>query len=197
MTEDLTPYVHREKNVSKWELVRPIFHEFFQFWPDHEDLIWAKSVWPILEDAGLFADVNDEAEAWTRRHILALAILYAESARCFGTPDFQWFDQVERGWLLVSFGSQTNLDGALEVVGRAVCFDFPRNKTFEGDPDFFLPLIRSLVTGSGFYIEGPALEYYLQSVEERNFDMHEFREDCLREMWIGGHFSSGRMSCLS
>lgn len=36
-----------------WDEVRPWFHEYFQPWPDHEDLIWAKSIWPIMEGAGL------------------------------------------------------------------------------------------------------------------------------------------------
>ena len=43
-----------------WDEVRPWFHEYFQFWPDHEDLIWAKSIWPILESAGFFSDHDED-----------------------------------------------------------------------------------------------------------------------------------------
>ena len=112
-----------------WTNVRPIFHEYFQFWPDHEDLIWAKSIWPYLVGNGLYADSDEEAIAWTRRNILALAILYAESACRFGTPDYLWLNPMERGWLTVAFGSKKNLDETLDTVGRTLCFSFPRNKS--------------------------------------------------------------------
>ncbi len=51
-----------------WEKVRPYAEEFFQFWPGGEDLIWAESVWPALEDAGFFSDFSDRADTWTRSH---------------------------------------------------------------------------------------------------------------------------------
>jgi hypothetical protein len=179
-----------------WDEVRPLFHEYFQFWPDHEDLIWAKSIWPIMEGAGLYSDNGDEGEAWTKRNILALAILYAGSATAFGVPDYRGFASVERTWLTVVFGSKSRLDETLDQVGRAVCFSFPGNETFERDPAFFLPLIRSLVTGSGFYLPGPELGAYLARVSARNFEMCEFREDELCRMWIGGNFSSGDLACF-
>lgn len=179
-----------------WDEVRPWFHEYFQFWPDHEDLIWAKSIWPILESAGFFSDHDEEAEAWTKRHVLALAILYAGSATAFGVPDYRWFDRVERTWLTVAFGSKSTLDETLDEVGRAVCFSFSGNRSFERDPDFFIPLIRSLVTGSGFHVAGSRLEAYLVRVAEQNFEMCEFREDELCRMWIGGNFSSDNLSCF-
>jgi hypothetical protein len=119
-----------------WEHVRPWFHEFFQFWPDGEDLIWAKSVWPVMEDAGFFSDYDHEADAWTRKHILALAILYAESAQRFGTPDYRRFSQVERVWLTVAFGSEKNLDDILFAIGSTVRDHFPLNLTFGKDPAF-------------------------------------------------------------
>jgi hypothetical protein len=50
-----------------WENVHPIIHECLQFWSDHEDLIWAKSIWPILEDIGFYSDHDDEAFVWTGR----------------------------------------------------------------------------------------------------------------------------------
>jgi hypothetical protein len=177
-----------------WDEVRPWFHEYFQFWPDHEDLIWAKSIWPVMVDAGLYSDNGDEGEAWTKRNILALAILYAASATAFGVPDYRCFASVERTWLTVVSGSRSKLDKTLDEVGRAVCFSFLGNKTFERDPAFFAPLIRSLVTGSGFHVVGPRLEAYLARVEARHFEMCEFREDKLCRMWIGGNFSSDDLS---
>ncbi len=179
-----------------WGEVRPWFHEYFQFWPDHEDLIWAKSIWPIMEREGFFADHDDEAGAWTKRNVLALAILYAGSATAFGVPDYRRFERVERTWLTVVFGSKGKLDETLDEVGRAVCFSFAGGVTFERDPAFFTPLVRSLVTGSGFHIEGPKLEAYLARVEESHFEMCEFREDELCRMWIGGNFSSDELSCF-
>jgi hypothetical protein len=179
-----------------WDEVRPWFHEYFQFWPDHEDLIWAKSIWLTMEREGFFSENGDEAEAWTKRHILALAILYAGSATAFGVPDYRWFDKVEGTWLAVVFGSRSKLDEILDEVGRAVCFSFPGNQNFERDPAFFTPLIRSLVTGSGFHVAGPKLEAYLARVEVRHFEMCEFREDELCQMWIGGSFSSDELSCF-
>jgi hypothetical protein len=185
-----------ENGPRFWDKVRPVFHEFFQFWPDHEDLLWAKSVWPIMEDAGLYADCDDDADAWTRRHILALAILYAESAWRFGTPDYQPFDKIERGWLTLAFGSRNNLDETLWDVGRALADHHQIDHWSEGNAGLFLPLIRSFVTGSGFYHEGPELADYLQRVWARHPDMCEFREDELHRMWVGGHFESGGMTCF-
>lgn len=179
-----------------WAEVRPVFHEYFQFWPDHEDLIWAKSVWPIMEDAGFFADHDAEAEAWTRRHILALAILYAESAWRFGTPDYQRFEQMERRWITLAFGSGSNLDETLCQVGRALAEHYEIDHGAEGKAGLFLPLIRSLVTGSGFYSEGRELDAYLVRVWKRHPEMCEFREDELHRMWVGGDFSSKDMLCL-
>lgn len=196
MTEDGPPSDIGAENARSWVKVRPIFHEYFQFWPDHEDLIWAKSVWPILEQAGFLADGDAEADAWTRRHILALAILYAESAKRLGTPDFLWFDKLERGWLIVFFGSRENLDEALWQVGSTLSRLYGLDHWSEGNADFFLPLIRSLVTGSGFYIEGPELEAYLERAWQCHPEMCEFREDELHRMWVGGHFESMNMGCF-
>ena len=179
-----------------WTKVRPIFHEYFQFWPDHEDLIWAKSVWPIMENAGFFADFDEEADVRTRRHILALAILYAESAWRFGTNEYLWFAQMERGWLTVAFGSENNLDDAVWEVGRALADHHQIDHWAEGNAGLFLPLIRSLVTGSGFYSEGKELNAYLERVWRRHPEMCEFREDELHCMWVGGQFSSREMSCF-
>lgn len=186
-----------EANAKFWHEVRPIMHEYFQFWPDHEDLIWAKSVWPIMEDAGFYADFDDEADAWTRRHILALAILYAESAKRLGTPDYEQFTYQDHQWLIVVFGSRNNLDDTLWAVGRALANHYEIDHFSEGNAGLFLPLIRSLVTGSGFYSEGPELDAYLQRVWSCNFEMCAFREDDLRRMWVGGHFDSKWMSCFS
>ena len=131
--------------------MRPIFHEYLQFWPDHEDLIWAKSVWPLLDDAGFFSDLDDEADAWVRRNVLALAILYAESAVRFGTPDYRCLNKLERGWLTVFFGSRENLDDTLWEIGSTLSQHYDIDHGSERNASLFLPLIRSLVTGSGFY----------------------------------------------
>lgn len=179
-----------------WTNVRPTFHGCFQFWPDHEDLIWAKAVWPILEDEGYFADQDDEAEAWTRRHILALAILYAESACRFGVPDFNKPDQFERRWLRVAFGSANNLDEALWTVGSALARHHQIDHGSEDNAGLFLPMIRSLVTGSGYYTEGADLDAYLTRAWERQPEMCEFREDELYRMWVGGDFASQNLSCV-
>lgn len=171
-----------------WPVVRPFCHEIFRFWPDGEDLIWAKSIWPVLQDAGLFSDQSDEALAWTHRNLLALALLYAQSAEQFGTPDFQRPSHLDEHWLLIAFGSEQNRNDALSEVGLAINAHFPRTLSGEGDPEFLLPLIRSLATGSGAYREGAALENYLHKVAARGFEMTAFREDRLRRMWVGGNF---------
>lgn len=179
-----------------WHKVRPLMHQYFQFWPDHEDLIWAKSVWPIMEDAGFYADFDEEADAWTRRHILALAILYAESAWRLGTPDYENFAYNDHSWLVVAFGSRNNLDDTLWEVGRALADHYDIDRFSEGNVGLFQPLIRSLVTGSGFYSDGPELEGFLQRVRDCDYEKCAFREDDLRQMWVGGHFDSENMSCF-
>jgi len=179
-----------------WKEVRPFFHEYFRFWPDREDLIWAKSTWPIMEDAGFFADSDEDADNWTRRHIRALALLYAESAWRFGLGQGSWFNEEERKWLLLAFGSKKNLDEVLFEVGSVVTSFYPRNSSGEGDSDFFKPLIRSILTGSGDRLESPSLERYLSRLEERGWHDLEYREGELRTLWIGGHFGSESMRCL-
>lgn len=198
MSEDIWPFFSRPDYVlpGSWESVRPVFHQYFRFWPDHEDLVWAKSVWPIMNDAGFYAESDDEAEAWNGRHILALAILYAESASRFGTPDYQWFEQFERRWLIVKFGSKNNLDETLWKVGRALADHHQIDHGSEGNAGLFLPLIRSFVTGSDFYLERPELSVYLERAWACHPEMCEFREDELHRMWVGGHFESAGMSCF-
>lgn len=137
-----------------WPVARPWFHAHFQFWPDHEDLIWAKTVWPTFLSCGLFLEGDEEDEAWTQRNIQALALLYAQSACVFGTPGLITPNTYNHQWLNFQFGSEANLDTTLDDVGRAICFAYPDNATFVGDPDFFRPLIKSLVCGSGHYGEG-------------------------------------------
>jgi hypothetical protein len=198
------------RHPGHWEEVRPLFLEHFQFRPDHEDLIWAKSIWPIMENAGFYAGhparderysgfwvpYDVEAEAQLSQYIIALAILYAGSAWAFGTPDYRQFDAVDRSWLTVTFGSKNNLDETLYEVGAAVCFSFAEHRTFSGDPAFFVPLIRSLVTGSGHHIQGPEQETYLARVAERPDEICEFREDQLFRMWIGGNFTTNDLECF-
>lgn len=180
-----------------WPVARPWFRAHFAFWPDHEDLMWAKSIWPTFLDCGLFNDQNEEAEAWTQRNIQALSILYAQSARVFGTPDYSVPETFTRQWMHFRYGSEDNLDTALDEVGRAICFSFPENAAFVGDPDFFRPLIRSLVCGSGFHRDGVRLDSYLDRVAAGFFqEPCEFNEPALRRMWIGGHFASSDCDCL-
>ncbi len=87
-----------------------------------------------------------------------------------------------------------NFDNVLFEVGSAVRDHFAPN--LERDGAFFLPLIRSLVTGGGFYVEGPELSDYLERVEDTDFNMCEFREDKLCSFWVGGHFAWKDLMCL-
>ena len=78
------------KDNSTWKVVRPYVSEFFNFWGDGEDRVWAKLMWPGLShwgwdsDAdvawskpmwpglihwGLFSDVG-EGLLWTRGNII-------------------------------------------------------------------------------------------------------------------------------
>lgn len=179
-----------------WPDARGMFHECFQFWPDHEDIIWAKSIWPRFFHRGLYADHGEEAEAWSKRNVLALSMLYAGSAIAFGTPDMELPEHFDKNWMIVNFGSRKNLDERLFEVGTAVCSPFSDNGTFEGNPGFFIPMIKSFVCGSGFYREGPKLDAYLARVEACHFEQCEFREDNLRRMWSGGNFSADELCCF-
>lgn len=183
--------------LELWNRSRRLFHKHFRFWRDGEDLLWAKRVWPIFLEAGLYADQSESAEAWTDRNVQALALLYAQSAATFGTPVDETPDYFTWQWLVFSFGSEANANDRLDEVGRSICFAFPENETFEGAPDFFGPLIKSLVCGAGFHREGPDLDAYLTCCAERNFTSHvEFEEPALRRMWLGGHFNLSDLSCL-
>ncbi|MCZ8079063.1 MAG: hypothetical protein O9289_05875 [Rhodobacteraceae bacterium] len=180
-----------------WGRARPLFQEHFRFWPDHEDLIWAKTIWPVFLDAGLFANKTDEETAWTGRNVQALALLYAHSAMTFGTPVEEIPEHFSRQWMAFSFGSAANADERLNEVGRSICFAFPGNETFVGNRDFFSPLIRSLVCGAGFHRYGPVLDAYLAHCAEHQFETQvEFNEPSLRRLWIGGHFSLSDLTCL-
>lgn len=183
-----------ERVITVWPEVRDLAREYFSFWPNGEDLIWCKTVWPALENAGFFSDFSDDATTWTRSKVVALSTLYAESASRIGTSGYKNPIHLERTWLMSRFGSESALDETLEEVGRVVRDYFAPN--CDRDPAFFTPLIRSLVTGSGAYYKGQQLQEYLTRVEQREFDMCEFREDELCRMWVGGHFASGDMECL-
>lgn len=183
-----------EAGSDRWDIVRPYAKEYFRFWPDGEDYAWAKSVWPVLDDAGFASDISEEADAWTRSKIAALAILYLESAtRLKVAPEPLDTGLMEPMSLLMTFGSQGNLDAAIWEVGRVLIEGLsPKSEPPE---ELLMPLLRSMVTGCGAYRDGPRLEAYLSRVRETYFDICDYREDELRIFWVGSFFSYGDLRC--
>ena len=50
-----------KSNWLRWEGARPVASKYFNFWPDGEDLIWAKHCWSALDKSGLNIYQNDSA----------------------------------------------------------------------------------------------------------------------------------------
>ena len=78
---------HELHSSSTWPETRPFVNEFFNFWLDGEDSLWAKIMWTGLEEAGLFSN-SGTGLLWTRSNVAALSLIYAESVCRLGArPD--------------------------------------------------------------------------------------------------------------
>ena len=177
-----------------WPEVRGYAQEFFTYWPDGEDLLWAKKVYAIIETGVNFGIGQDGVDGHTRSVLHALSVLYAESATRLGLPQFESRDHLERIWITVYYGSETNFDEVLWDVGSALRSEYAADAFLRG---LLLPLLGSLVTGAGYCHEGPDLVTYLNNVSENGFDLTRFREDEFYRFWAGGHYQQKALECLS
>lgn len=183
---------------QNWPKVRAYARDYFKFWPDGEDLLWAKHVWPAIEPYDLFwgeGGEEEEAEdARIRSLFFVLSVIYAESACHFGLTDFEGNDHLTDIWITTNFGSEDKFDECLFEVHRAI-MDY-----FDGDDDVsgvLLPLIRSLVTGGAGERQDTDLEAYLSRISETNFVITSYHEDQLRRLWVGNHFNRKALHCIT
>ena len=73
-----------KSNWLRWEGARPVASKYFNFWPDGEDLIWAKHCWSALDKSGLNIYQNDEEEIDCRKNVGILALVYNEACCRYG-----------------------------------------------------------------------------------------------------------------
>ena len=73
-----------EGGYLSWEDARPIVQDYFCFWPDGEDRIWAKACWAALDKSGLTAYHTEKEEMVCRSHVGLLALFYQEFIERFG-----------------------------------------------------------------------------------------------------------------
>jgi hypothetical protein len=171
-----------------WASVRAFVHEFFVFWPDGEDRLWAKATWPALEAAGLYSAAGEDGLQWTRANVMALSLLYAESAVRLG------FDirgrYLDRNWIIITFGSINNCELRLISVREAISslFGYPE-KTIR-------PMLSSMVRGSDTCWKGESLKAYLDRACARLPDRTSFREDRLFDFWNGGLVDPLYFECI-
>lgn len=77
-------YSNTEQGWFGWDKARGIAVELFNFWPDGEDLIWAKQCWAALDKKGLTIYTSDIEEMKVRELVGALAIFYQEFCYQYG-----------------------------------------------------------------------------------------------------------------
>ncbi len=70
--------------VLTWDDARPLVHHFFNFWPDGEDRLWCKQLWPYIEKAGLTVFHTEKEEMYCREIPGLLALFYQEMTKRLG-----------------------------------------------------------------------------------------------------------------
>lgn len=176
-----------EKN---WRSISKIVEQYFQFWPDGEDRMWLKRLWPTIE-GHVFSDFSEEADLWTQNNLFILHLLYAESLSRLGV-DHHHNKYLTREWIIVRFGSIDLFDEHFFKVGNDVLYF---DDEIEHDV-VLLPLLRSVVLGSGLLFKERELSSYLERVRDMQFDYVFYNEPELHRFWAGGFFSYGDLSCL-
>ena len=61
-----------------WKDARPMVHSYFNFWPDGEDRLWCKQLWPYIEKSGLTVYHSESEEIRCRAIPGCLALMYQE-----------------------------------------------------------------------------------------------------------------------
>ena len=61
-----------------WKDARPMVHSYFNFWPDGEDRLWCKQLWPYIEKAGLTVYHTEAEEMRCSAIPGCLALMYQE-----------------------------------------------------------------------------------------------------------------------
>jgi hypothetical protein len=64
--------------VLTWNEIRPVVHQYFNFWPDGEDVLWFKQLWPYLEKSRLTVYHTEKEEINCRAIPGCLALFYQE-----------------------------------------------------------------------------------------------------------------------
>ena len=77
-----------ESGYLSWEDARPIVQDYFCFWPDGEDLIWAKACWAALDKSGLTAYHTEKEEMVCRSLVGLLALFYQEFMGRLGIDEY-------------------------------------------------------------------------------------------------------------
>ncbi|MBJ6749875.1 hypothetical protein [Geomonas anaerohicana] len=72
-----------------WNCARPIAKEYFQFWPDGEDMLWAKSCWAAVEKSGLAVYHTEQEEMVCLSYVGLLALFYQEFAWRLGVETYK------------------------------------------------------------------------------------------------------------
>ncbi len=115
--------------VLTWDDARPLVHHFFNFWPDGEDRLWCKQLWPYIEKAGL-AVYHTEKEAVACREIPGLmALFYQEITERLGI-DLKT-DLTDSQLKEILCNSLDDIDEALCVIRNAILSTLREEHFFE------------------------------------------------------------------
>lgn len=135
-----------ETNWLKWDDARPIVSHFFNFWPDGEDIIWAKHCWSALDKSGLNIYQNDKEEMICRENVGLLALFYneacwrfqdyiADTDSCFSSLDEE--EQIE----LFGGSNPSQINKALEKIHESLLMEI-------GSESLFDYTLASIISGS-------------------------------------------------
>lgn len=133
----------------------------------------------------------EEANLWTKNNIFIIHLLYAESLARLGF-DREYTKYLNRDWIIVRFGSVSLFDQQFFQVGNDILY-------FDDEIEFsvvLLPLLKSVVLGSGLLFQERELDSYLERVRDTRFDFVLFNEPEFFRFWRGGFFSLDELHCL-
>jgi len=173
---------------STWNEVQPYISEFFSFWTDGEDHLWAKLMWPGLLDGGMLA-MSGAGPIWTRGNICALAILYSEAVTRLGIEPHNHLS-IERSDIPDIFQGIGLCENRLVEVREALLSHF-------GEDQLFSLTLRSIEYGRTATPNIAEIEIYLRDAKKRLPHCTKYREDNLFGIFNGAVLELDQLQGLS
>ncbi len=172
--------------VLTWDDARPLVHHFFNFWPDGEDRLWCKQLWPYIEKAGL-AVYHTEKEEMACRDIPGLmALFYQEITERLGI-DLK-IDLTDSQLKEILCNSLDDIDEALCVIRNAILDNLRE--------EHFLEItMESVIKGDNGPITKKALSE--EMIESATFPLRHAVIERMNDFIIGGSLHPNSFECFA